>query len=82
MAANYSKAIPSGNITVETDVKVTLQKITPALFLAFEARYAGKYKSAYMQDLCVCMLTIIHIVCVCTCSTHMHIPRLWQRPRV
>lgn len=28
MAANYSEAIPSGNITVETDVMVTLQKIT------------------------------------------------------
>ena len=41
LAGQYPEAINEEHVTLQADVKDTLEKVTPALFRAFETRYGG-----------------------------------------
>lgn len=41
LAMSYPEAIPPGSFTIKCDVADTLEQITPSLYDAFKARYAG-----------------------------------------
>ena len=60
MAARYPAVFSSTSIKVESCISDTLKEITPALFKAFETRYAGLVlpsgKQAYILTFCAPLL--------------------------
>ena len=52
MATWYPEAISFDSVKFEGDLTATLDKVTPSLFCAFEAKYAGSYLSVVKESAC------------------------------
>lgn len=62
-AASYPDVIPPGSLTVHCDIRDSLMLVTPLIYDAFKAKYAGMCLSPYKA-------ANITIVIVHTCTAH------------
>ena len=66
-AASYPEVIPPGSLTVHCDIGDTLMLVTPLLYNAFRARYAGMYMGSLVTKLIVSLnWHICYVAHTCT----------------